>query len=51
MDGKSQNEVQKWLHPHLQLVKEMKNENYVIKANEIVLQLQHSYQEYHQCFN
>src|SRR5690554_5348113 len=41
MDGKSHDELHKWLHPHLELVKELENETNAAKANEIVLQLQH----------
>ena len=51
MDGKSHDELHKWLHPHLDIVKTLENETDAIKANEIVSQLQHSYQEYHQYFN
>jgi len=46
MDGKSHDELHKWLHPHLELVKELENESDAVKAKEIVKQLQHSYQEY-----
>jgi hypothetical protein len=42
MDGKSHDELHKWLHPQLELVKELENEIDVVKANEIVLQLQKS---------
>lgn len=51
MTGKSHDELHKWLHPHLELVKELEKQTDVTKANEIVVQLQHSYQEYHQYFN
>jgi len=51
MDGKSHDELHKWLHPHLDIVKTLENETDAIKANEIVSQLQYSYQHYHQYFN
>lgn len=51
MDGKSHDELHKWLHPHLEIVKALEEEKDATKANEIVLQLQKSYQEYHQYFN
>lgn len=51
MDGKSHDELHKWLHPHLEIVKALEDEADASKANEIVLQLQHSYQQYHQYFN
>ena len=51
MDGKSHDELHKWLHPHLEIVKSLEDEADASKANEIVLQLQKSYQSYHQYFN
>ena len=51
MDGKSHDELHKWLHPHLEIVKSLEDETNATKANEIVLQLQQSYQQYHQYFN
>ena len=51
MGGKSHDELHKWLHPHLEIVKTLENETDATKANETVLHLQHSYQEYHQYFN
>lgn len=51
MDGKSHDELHKWLHLHLNIVKTLENETDATKANEIVSQLQHSYQEYHKYFN
>lgn len=46
MDGKSHDELHKWLQPHLELVKELENESDVVKAKVIVKKLQLSYQEY-----
>lgn len=50
MTGKSHDELHKWLHPHLEIVKTLENETDAIKANEVVAQLQHSYKEYHKYF-
>lgn len=50
MDGKSHDELHKWLHPHLEIVKTLENETDATKANEVVAQLQHSYKEYHEYF-
>lgn len=50
MDGKSHDELHKWLHPHLDIVKALENEVDATKANEIILKLQHSYQQYHNYF-
>ena len=50
MGGKSHDELHKWLHPHLEIVKTLENETDATKANEVVAQLQHSYKEYHEYF-
>lgn len=50
MKGQSHDELHKWLHPHLETVKKLEQETDAGKANEIVLQLQHSYKEYHNYF-
>jgi len=51
MTGKSHDELHKWLHPHLEIVKTLENEADATKTNEIVSQLKYSYQQYHQYFN
>ncbi len=51
MDGKSHDELHKWLHPHLELVKELENESNVEKVHEIISKIQYSYNLYHQYFN
>jgi len=51
MNGKSHDELHKWLHPHLELVKELENESNATKASEIIAQLQYSYLQYHKYFN
>ncbi len=50
MNGKSHDELHKWLHPHLENVKTLENETEATKANKMVLDLQHSYQQYHKYF-
>lgn len=50
MKGKSHDELHKWLAPHLALVKELESETDALKANEIVLKLKNSYEQYHQYF-
>lgn len=51
MKGKSHDELHKWLYPHLELVKELDNETDAVKAKEIVVKLQNSYQQYQIYFN
>lgn len=50
MDGKSHEELHKWLHPHLELVKDLEQEADNVTAAETVLSLQNSYHQYHQYF-
>ncbi len=45
MDGKSHDELHKWLHPHLEIVKALANETDAEKSNKIVSKLQKSYQD------
>ena len=51
MDGDSHDALHKWLEPHLELVKTLDTETDASKAQEIILQLQNSYTEYHTTFN
>ncbi len=51
MDGKSHDELHKWLHPHLELVKKLENTPDEHTAKEIVLKLQQSNEMYHRYFN
>jgi len=51
MEGKSHDELHKWLHPHLELVQELKNENDAAEADKIVLEIQQSYLEYQDYFD
>ncbi|HTO17499.1 MAG TPA: hypothetical protein VLZ83_17165 [Edaphocola sp.] len=46
MKGESHDELHKWLHPHMELVKALENETDDSKAAEIVQDIQHSYQQY-----
>lgn len=50
MDGKSHDELHKWLLPHLELVKELENSPDENEVKEIVLNLQKSNEMYHQYF-
>ncbi|WP_199223398.1 hypothetical protein [Brumimicrobium oceani] len=50
MDGVSHDELHKWLHPHLELTKELKQAKSIDEANHIVEHLLASYEEYHKFF-
>lgn len=50
MDGKSHEELHKWLHPHLELVKQLEDENDADKAANLVKKLKESYNTYHSYF-
>lgn len=50
MDGKSHDELHKWLHPHLELVDKLEKTNDAKEANEIVRQLEKSYKDYQNYF-
>lgn len=50
MNGKSHDELHKWLHPHLELVKELENETNTTTAHEIIVKIQNSFKDYHQYF-
>lgn len=51
MTGKSHDELHKWLHPKLALVNDLENETDPVKADEIVIQIQNSYLQYHEYFH
>lgn len=51
MEGESHDELHKWLHPHLELTKKLEEEKDPAKAEATVLELQKSYQQYHEYFN
>ncbi len=50
MDGKSHDELHKWLHPHLELVKSLSEAGEIKNANEIIEQLKESFKTYHTYF-
>jgi len=50
MDGKSHDELHKWLHPHLELVKALKSAENVESANVIITELKESFSTYHTYF-
>lgn len=50
MEGASHDALHKWLQPHLELVEQLEKETDPEKAQQTVLQLQRSYQQYHQYF-
>ena len=50
MDGKSHDVLHEWLHPHLELVKELSKAETEEKANALVAQLETSYATFHQYF-
>lgn len=50
MDGKSHEELHKWLNPHLVMVKELEKTENSDEAQKLVTKLNESYQEYHNYF-
>ena len=50
MEGTSHDQLHKWLHPHIELVTELSEANNKKEADEIVLELQQSYQVYDKYF-
>ncbi|MCA4809781.1 hypothetical protein IF128_08510 [Empedobacter stercoris] len=50
MQGKSHDELHKWLLPHLEIVKTLEAETDSAKATHAVTNLQQSYQDYHKNF-
>lgn len=51
MDGKSHEELHKWLHPHMGLLDKLEEETDATEAGEIIFQLRESYHVYHTYFN
>lgn len=51
MDGKSHDELHKWLHPHLELVDKLEKDADVTASVETVAHIQSSYTVFHQYFN
>lgn len=50
MDGKSHDELHKWLHPHLELVEELANTENESDAATIVTKLEQSFATFHEFF-
>ena len=50
MKGKSHEELHKWLHPHLGLVKELSDAAHSDEAGEVVSRLEESYHTYQMYF-
>lgn len=50
MKGESHEELHKWLHPHLDLVKDLSSAEKPKEGQAIVKQLQGSFETYHQYF-
>lgn len=50
MTGESHDELHKWLHPHMDLIKDLGQESDLDKAQSIVDDLQTSFNAYHQYF-
>ncbi|HRP01383.1 MAG TPA: hypothetical protein PLE30_01935 [Candidatus Kapabacteria bacterium] len=50
MDGKSHDELHKWLNPHLELVDDLSKASTASNGSAIVAKLKDSYKKYHQYF-
>lgn len=50
MQGRSHDELHKWLHPHLELVAQLSQATTLDEANTIIAKLQESYGWYHHFF-
>lgn len=51
MQGKSHDELHKWLHPHMELVAALKNTSDENEAKILITRLQQSFGVYHQYFH
>lgn len=51
MEGESHDELHKWLHPHLEMVKELAKTEDQAQADEQINALKSSYELYHHYFN
>ncbi len=51
MEGKSHDELHKWLHPHMELVAALKNTNDENEAKILIARLEQSFGVYHQYFH
>lgn len=50
MDGKSHEELHKWLHPHMQLIENLDDAENTEEADIIIDELKTSFQNYHKYF-
>jgi hypothetical protein len=50
MDGKSHEELHKWLHPHIQLIDALEDAENKEEADKIISELKASFQTYHNYF-
>ena len=50
MDGKSHEELHKWLHPYMGMVEELSDASDESKANEVVLKIEQSFKIFNQYF-
>jgi hypothetical protein len=50
MDGKSHEELHKWLHPHMQLIDALEDAKNKAETDQIISELKESFQTYHNYF-
>ena len=50
MDGKSHDELHKWLHPHMQLIEALDDAESKSEADKIIAELKSSFKTYHTYF-
>jgi hypothetical protein len=50
MDGKSHDELHKWLHPHMALIESLQDAESDVAANKIISELKSSFETYNQHF-
>ena len=50
MNGKSHDELHKWLHPYMGLVEDLSNADNETQANEVVLKIEESFKTFNQHF-
>lgn len=50
MQGRSHDELHKWLHPHMQLIEDLDNADSQEQANRIIGDIKASFETYHRYF-
>jgi len=50
MKGESHDELHKWLHPHMELIDKLEKASNLTEANDIISELQKSFETYHRYF-